>query len=76
MLICVDQISGRNLSAEDLHIAIKFNGLNGRVAHAQSSSNRLQPGVRHFIDITNCTVGDRADTAQGLMNIGVHLTPE
>src|SRR5665647_1641867 len=46
------------------------------MADAKSAGQCLESGVVHLIGIPDTSIGDCAHTAQGFVNVAVHLSPE
>ena len=47
-----------------------------RMTDTEAASERLESRVRHFIDITNRTIHDGADTTESAMHVAIHLAPK
>ena len=46
------------------------------VADTETSGQRLESRIGHFIHVTNRTISDGANTAESAVDVAVHLTPK
>src|SRR4051812_13405540 len=76
MFVRVDQLPGLNLAAKDLHLHAPTNRTGEGVADAHAAGQRFEAGGIHLVEIPDAAVDDRANTAQGAMEVAGDLTPE
>lgn len=76
VFVGVDELAGLDGDAEHLHGATPADRVAEAMADAQAAGQGLEAGIGHFVEVANAPVADRADTAQGAVEVAVDLAPK
>ncbi len=76
MLVAHDQIAGFYHQTPDLDWNAHFHKMHIGVGDGDASREEMESNLSHLIQVPHRTVGNGADTPQGLVHVSVYLAPE
>src|SRR5262249_16820709 len=76
VLVGMEQVAWTNRQSADLHTVADRLQVHVRVRDAGASREEVEAHVSHFLQVANAAVRDGTGGAEGLVNSGLHLTPE
>src|SRR5262245_12388895 len=76
VLIRVDQLAGLDPLTEDFHRATPTHRPTPSMSDAEATGQSLEPGVGHFVHVTDGAISDGADAAERAVRVAVYFAPE